>query len=268
MLYRFIIVYMVTQYSAMAHAVINVGSLDCLIEPSQTVELSSSVRGRLDEILVDRGDVVKKDQVVARLNASIEKANVILAKKRVDSVSDINAKKERYQLSKRSLDRINALHKKKVVSEGERDEAKTSARIDELQYLDAKEQQDVLRFEHRRSVEVLKLREIRSPIDGTIVDRYKSAGEYIDEEALLKIVQIDPLNVELIAPVSMFGQFKEGIDVIVKPEAPVGGQYEAKIVIVDDVIDAASGTFRVRLKLPNPDGIIPAGLGCSIDLQE
>jgi hypothetical protein len=32
------------------------------------------------------------------------------------------------------------------------------------------------------------------------------------------------------------------------------------------VIDAASNTFRVRLELPNPNGALPAGLRCKVDL--
>jgi cobalt-zinc-cadmium efflux system membrane fusion protein len=32
------------------------------------------------------------------------------------------------------------------------------------------------------------------------------------------------------------------------------------------VIDAATNTFRVRLELPNPGGVLPAGLRCKVDL--
>jgi hypothetical protein len=35
-------------------------------------------------------------------------------------------------------------------------------------------------------------------------------------------------------------------------------------VVVDKVIDAASGTLGVRLQMPNPDNKIPAGLKCSV----
>ena len=244
---------------------INTSSLDCVIIPGKTVELSSSVRGRLKQVLVERGDKVKKNQVVARLNSSIEKANVALSRKRADGDSDINSKKEKYEFSKRSLERINTLLTNNAISEKARDESRTNARIDELEYSGAKEQKEILKLEHKRTVALLSMREIRTPIDGVIVDRYKSPGEYIDEEAVLKIVQINPLNVELIAPMSLFGKFTQGKEVIVKPEAPIGGEYKAKISIIDDIIDDASGTFRVRLILPNPKGIIPAGLGCHIE---
>jgi multidrug efflux pump subunit AcrA (membrane-fusion protein) len=42
----------------------------------------------------------------------------------------------------------------------------------------------------------------------------------------------------------------------------VGGKYTARVEIVDRVVDAASGTFGVRMTLPNPDRKIPAGLKC------
>jgi len=40
------------------------------------------------------------------------------------------------------------------------------------------------------------------------------------------------------------------------------GVHKARVVVVDKVIDAASGTFGVRLTLPNPGRRIPAGLKC------
>ncbi len=43
-------------------------------------------------------------------------------------------------------------------------------------------------------------------------------------------------------------------------EAPVNERFAAKVVIVDKVMDAASGTFGVRLKLPNNALKLPAGL--------
>ena len=54
-------------------------SFDCVIEPQQTVKLSSAVAGVIREVAVDRGDTVKKGQVVARLEAGVEEANLALA---------------------------------------------------------------------------------------------------------------------------------------------------------------------------------------------
>ena len=49
------------------------------------------------------------------------------------------------------------------------------------------------------------------------------------------------------------------------PEEPIGGKYIARVVIVDQVIDAASGTFGIRLELPNNKYKIPAGLRCQVE---
>jgi membrane fusion protein (multidrug efflux system) len=38
----------------------------------------------------------------------------------------------------------------------------------------------------------------------------------------------------------------------------------ANVVIVDRVVDAASGTFGVRLTLSNPSNRLPAGLKCRV----
>ena len=36
------------------------------------------------------------------------------------------------------------------------------------------------------------------------------------------------------------------------------------LIVVDRVMDAASGTFGVRLRLPNPDLALPAGIRCTV----
>jgi hypothetical protein len=57
---------------------------------------------------------------------------------------------------------------------------------------------------------------------------------------------------------------KVGMRAKVIPEAPVGGEYIAEVKIVDRVIDAASGTFGVRLELPNSNHGLQAGLKCKV----
>ena len=50
----------------------------------------------------------------------------------------------------------------------------------------------------------------------------------------------------------------------VRPEAPVNGVFDAVVTVVDQLFDPASGTFGVRLDMPNPDYILPAGLRCTV----
>jgi membrane fusion protein (multidrug efflux system) len=97
-----------------------------------------------------------------------------------------------------------------------------------------------------------------------VMERFLSPGEYVENQPVLKLAQIDPLNVEVFAPVELFGTIKVGQQAKVRPEAPIGGSYKAKVVIVDRVIDAASGTFGIRLEIPNPKNMLPAGLKCRV----
>ena len=54
-------------------------SYDCLIEPAQTVELGTPVTGMVDKVLVQRGDRVKRGQVLAILESHAEQAAADLA---------------------------------------------------------------------------------------------------------------------------------------------------------------------------------------------
>jgi hypothetical protein len=91
-----------------------------------------------------------------------------------------------------------------------------------------------------------------------------SPGEYINDGAVLHIVAIDPLYVEVVAPVECYGKIRKGSKAQVLPGAPVGGTYLSEVTIADKVIDAASGTFGVRLALANGAGTLPAGLKCGV----
>lgn len=239
-------------------------NLDCVIEPYMTVELSSPVQGILEEVLVKRGDSVKKGQVLARLKSGVERAGVDLAKARAESVTEIEVSREKHELSKRALKRVAELYRKKLLPQNEHDEATTAVVVGELEVLLATESHHVAQLELRRAEEILKLRSIVSPIDGVVVERYKSPGEFIEDQPLLKLAQVNPLYVEVIIPLYWLRTIKKGMKVKVYPEKPLGGSYEAKVVIVDSVVDSASGTFGVRLELPNDKNKISAGLTCDV----
>jgi hypothetical protein len=58
------------------------------------------------------------------------------------------------------------------------------------------------------------------------------------------------------------GKVTRGQSVEVLPEPRVGGRYTATVKVIDRVHDAASGTFGVRLEMPNPGLKLPAGIKC------
>ncbi len=211
--------------------------LEGMIEPYLVVNISSQTPGIIDQVLVERGDVVKKGQIVANLRAAVEKADVELAEAQV-------------AFSKRKLGRNEQLFEQQHISANEKDEIETDMKKGEALLEEAKAK--------------LEIRNIRSTVDGVVVKRELAAGEYVGEKPIVTIAQINPLNVEVVAPVRRYGSITRGMLAEVRPEAPVGGSYTGKVVIVDRVVDAASGTFGIRVELPNPSMTLPAGLKCRV----
>ena len=82
--------------------------------------------------------------------------------------------------------------------------------------------------------------------------------------SVLTLAQIHPLRVEVFVPTAYYGQIQVGSHAEVRPEQPIGGIHIARVIVVDHVHDAASGTFGVRLTLPNPQLAVPAGIRCNV----
>ena len=87
-----------------------------------------------------------------------------------------------------------------------------------------------------------------------------------DPPQVVRVAQIDPLTVEVFAPLALLGEIEVGGLADVRPEEPVGGVYQATVSAVDRVVDAASGTFAVQLELPNPQYAVPSGVKCRVQL--
>jgi len=109
---------------------------------------------------------------------------------------------------------------------------------------------------------------MHSPISGVVVARNRVAGEFVEDQSILRLAQLNPLKVEVIAPVEMFGSITEGMLVEVVPEHSDKGPQFATVTMVDRMIDPASGTFDVRAELPNPDLAIPSGLRCTAQFMD
>lgn len=241
------------------------GEFDCLMDAAQRVKLGASVTGLIRSVEVGRGDVVRRGQLLAQLAAEVEEANAALARLRATNDAPVASAELRAEHASRRAGRLARLRGSNAVSERDYDEAATEARVAGLALRDAQMNLEAARAELLRAEEQVAQRRILSPLDGIVVERHLAAGEYLHEQAqLLTLAQIDPIHVEVYLPVSFFGQVRPGAAATVMPEAPVGGAHQARVQVVDRVMDAASGTFGVRLLLPNPDLALPAGLRCRI----
>lgn len=240
---------------------------ECLIEPNMMIEVSSPVDGVIDSIEVDKADVVKAGQVLAQLEASVQRAQVEQARARAAMDGEIRAAQENVKFTQRKLKRINDLYSSQAVAPQQKDEVETEARLASMDLRKAKEDKRLAELELQKAIEALNQRTVRSPIEGVVVQRFLSPGESVKDKPIVSIAQIDPLRVEVILPAKEFGAIDLGMQAEVRPETSGGKAYPATVTIVDKVIDAASGTFGVRLELPNPEYALPGGLNCRVTFR-
>jgi RND family efflux transporter MFP subunit len=239
----------------------------CVIKPSAEISIGTPVEGLIQTVPVDRGEWVTKGQVIVTLESSLEEATVTLAKAKAEAEAVLKSSQVKVGFSSRKLERAMDLFKTNAIARHDVDEAQTENAVAEMSYQEASENKHLAELEWHRATAALSLRTIRSPITGVVVDRLLSPGELARQTPVMKLAQVDPLRVEVYAPLSLLGKLKTGMRADVRPEGKGQPVYQAKIMVVNKVVDSASGTFGVRLEMPNPNNAIAAGLACTVEFR-
>lgn len=241
---------------------------NCLIEPQQRIELRSSVEGRIEMIAVDRGAEVRKGQVLVEIESGADRAALEAARYRAVMEGQLKSAESRREAAKTKLKRRDELVEEKYIAAQDRDDSAAELAMAEANRVEAQDNRRLAELEHRRLQELVEQRRIRSPINGVVTDRLQQVGEIAQTgesaRAILKLAQINPLRVDVVLPVGLFGKIRAGTSAKIVTETPLSGSYNATVSVVDRVVDSASGTFRARLDLPNPKGDIPPGVKCSV----
>ena len=235
-----------------------------LIEPYKVVDIGAPVEGVVAEVTVDRSSLIKAGQILVKMESSLEQAELEKAKAMATFNGDIKLQRTELAYAERANDRVKRLE---AAAKQDKDLAATNIIRARYRLKKAYEKSAMAKFEMIKSQAILDRCSIKSPISGVVVDRYVSRGEYVNNQPLLRVAQIDPLRVEVIVPSQMFGRIIPGMHAKIVPELSEYGEQTATVTIVDKVIDAASSTFGVRLELPNADHQIPSGMKCSVRFE-
>ena len=243
---------------------------DGVIEPNKIVDVGSAVDGIIASIKVDRSDKIDAGQELAKLESRVEQATFELSRVQAkqQAVTDLELRYVNKEFNKRQYERMDRLFKKQVISLEQKDQSKTEADLARLQLRQAADNKKLAELEMLRAKELLRRRTVHSPISGVVIERFKSEGEYVEDTPILRIAEIDPLRVEVIVPAELYDRLHKGMRAEIIPETQPDISYKSEITIKDKVIDAASGTFGVRLMLPNPGYKIPGGMRCKVQFIE
>lgn len=245
-------------------SVTSAATLDCLIEPFRIVNVASPLDGVLERVDVERGDLVKQGQVLALVEGSVQRAALEIAEARAQLETAVESGQVRLDYAIRKVASNEKLLEEHGISEREVDDSRAQRDLSRIALVEAQDNKRLAVLDVRRAAAELEVRTIRSPINGVVMERILSPMEQTKQTPIVKLAQLDPLRVEVFAPISLLGKVSVGMAAEVVPEVPVGGVPAARVTVVDRVVDAASGTFGVRLELPNPGYRLPAGLKCKV----
>ena len=241
----------------------------CLVKPKQVVQLGSPVFGALAKVFVDRSQRVQEGQVVAKLDTTLEEAQMAMDRAKASNTTQIESGKVDLAMNQRELERRQKLAGNMFSKANEIDEITTKIEQDKIAIRRAEADLRVAELEADRSEAQYKMKLIRSPVNGVVSEIKLSPGEFIYEQTpIMTLVQLDPLYVDLVVPAERYGALRTGMTAELRLSPPVNRVVNATIDVVDPIIDVGSDTFRVRLVVPNADYAIPAGVRCAARFPE
>ncbi len=243
-------------------------SFDCLIEPKMTVMVGAPTQGVIRSVAVERNQSVTSGQLLATLQSDVEKASLEHARIRAKMQSEIKARQADLKLAQINIDRVTELYEKRMISSQQRDEAIAQLEVARMAVSQAKDNKTLNEYEYSRAKQILRQHQIRSPVAGVVVEQRAFPGEFVYENPIVTIAQIDPLRVEAILPARFYGKVRAGMVAAVSPEINLTGTMSIRVAATDKLIDAASGTFSVHLELPNPEHRIPGGQRCTLTFSD
>jgi len=253
------------------------------VVPIQTVNLSPKVGGKLVELLVDQGDLVKEGQIVAKMDSSSIEPQILQAQSAVASaranlerlrngsrLEDINAAKAqveaakaRADLAQKRLDRFQALSQQGVIARDRLDEIIADAEAAQGNLRDRQKQlerlvngsrpEDILQGEAQLKEAEARLQAaqvqledtiIRAPFDGIVSQKYANVGAFVTPTTTASVTS-SATSTSIIA-------LAKGLEVLAEiPEVDIGQvQTGQSVEIIADAFPDRVYKGRVRLIAP------------------
>jgi len=203
------------------------------------VSITARGSGLIEQVLVERGQRVKRGQALAVLESDLAAAELRMAEQEL-----------RYREAE--FARASTLHDERIVSSEER--------------LRKEIERDMTATEVELARTRLDHSTIRAPFDGTIVERSAVVGQRVvadDGVEMFRIVAADPLRARAYVPEAMLAGITRGGQAVVEP-ADGGAPVSARVVFVGPLIDAASGTAPVIVELGTRLGL---RVGAAVTIQ-
>ncbi len=240
--------------------------------------VSSKTTGKVDAVLVEEGMSVAAGQVLARLDATLEEAQLALAEAEVEAAlarsAELDAEIERAQAE---LPRWQALHERGMASQSRLDEL--DAELDTLLSRQFRAGKDILIARQRVAMQQVRLNDqtIRAPFAGTVVRKSAQPGEMISpisagggytRTGICTIVDMTSLEVEVDVNEAYINRVYPRQPVDIRLTAYPEHGYPGEVLAVIPTADRNKATIRVRLKFLETDGRVLPNMGLQVAFLE
>ncbi|NBB78437.1 MAG: efflux RND transporter periplasmic adaptor subunit [Verrucomicrobia bacterium] len=213
-----------------------------VVLPFREVKVSSPVQSFITELKVREGARVKKGDLLAQLYVRREALEM-----------------ERYEA---------ALEKRKFENEGAKN-LFADQLISEDEALASEIELRLARLQFKIAEEAVRLRQIRAPISGVVVERHYEAGEMVTVgEPLFKLVDISSVFVQVYVSMETARTLREGTTVRLSfPELGEDGpELQGTVDFVDPQVDPASGLLKVKVLASNEERMVKPGLRAQLQV--
>jgi len=215
---------------------------------SEEAQVAAGAAGKVIATYIERGSVVKKGAVLAKLDSRAVSAQAEVA------AADAEASKIQAQQSKLDCERTEHMFQKGAISKADYDKAHTQCEASKWTVSSA---------EARRTLtaEALRDTEIRAPFSGMVVERSVTAGEYVQPASrVVTLVATDSLRVEITVPEADIPLVKQGMQVDFRTSGGGETLYHGKIRYVGPSVRRQSRDAIVEAVFANSSHELRPGM--------
>ncbi|NIQ37914.1 MAG: efflux RND transporter periplasmic adaptor subunit [Proteobacteria bacterium] len=244
------------------------------LRPKSYFVVAPKVGGRLEKLLVDIGDSVKRGQLIAVLDDEEYEQQIEEARAELEvAKANVIERRSNLGVARRELNRAEALRQKKIISESELDSARAQYEAEEAKKRVAQAQVAQKQAALRVAVVRLSYTEIRASWENG--KEHRIIGErFVDEGAMLKandpIVSVLDIHslIGLIYVIERdYSKVRIGQEAIVTTDGFPGKAFPGRILRVAPLLKETSRQARVEIEIPNPEGILKPGMFVRVQIE-
>jgi len=214
--------------------------LSANLETEKMTDVYSRVQGLVEQIYVEEGDRVKKNQILVKLEAN----EYELAEKR----AQLN-----YMKQESDFKRLQEMYDKDLLSKEEFEQAEFTT--------------EGLKVDWEQAKLDLSYTRITSPIVGIIGDRLIKLGDRINPtDKLFTVINTDEMIAVVYAPEKELGIIEKNQSAYISSDNIRGERFTGWIKRVSPVVDPQSGTFKVTIGVRNKRDRLRAGMFVNVHI--